>query len=187
MLYEGHSVTEECDPAFSYPMGNAQFLLNIVNRSCSYFTLCSVPISGKDWGLMFWLSHGWNCSSRNGTGSHWRSAAMFLASLLRLTPCEPCHTAAPQLCKQNHLLYWPRHLRRRPWRKSTLGRSRTFGYCVLAQPVLHRHLLDKMPHGTKTLPPLKTFVKLQKGIAKKTQIKSKVHHTNICLFQRDFG
>lgn len=45
MVYEGHSnsVTEEYDPAFSYTVGNAQFLLNIVSRSCNNLPYVPYP------------------------------------------------------------------------------------------------------------------------------------------------
>lgn len=45
MVYEDHfnSVTEEYDPAFSYIMGTAQFILNLVNRSCNYLPYVSYP------------------------------------------------------------------------------------------------------------------------------------------------
>lgn len=141
MIYEGHfnSVTEEYDPAFSYTVETVSFKHN--KQKLQLFTLCSVPISGKDWGQM-WVFHWWKSSFRSGTESHWGSA-MSLASLLRLTPWALSHSSTTALQIESSALLAVG----RPCRKTTSGRSRTFGYCVLVQSVLHRHLLDQMPQG----------------------------------------
>lgn len=49
MAYEDHfdGVTKEYDPVFSYMMGTAQFILNLVNRSWNYLPYVSYPSSER--------------------------------------------------------------------------------------------------------------------------------------------
>lgn len=85
MAYEDHCnvVVKEYHPIFSYMMGTARFILNLVNRSCNYLPYFPYQSLEMPLGLIFWFSNWWSCSCRNNK-MYWRSAVYLLEKLTEI-------------------------------------------------------------------------------------------------------